>query len=179
MTSRPVRATIVAVTFVLLVACGQQEATSSSSGAGASSSVSESPWILDGWSYKGPIDAALTYKDTSVNLAIPEATQVPLVDWFTAVNKCASGEAICDTVKLGFVALAVASSSSVGTVNDDKSVTPLMAKRLVYVLRQQGVECLPVGPAGAPSPTASVCDLTNFIDANTGEVLYSTRVQQG
>ena len=179
MTSQPVRATIVAVTLLLLVACGQQEATSSSSGASASSSVSKSPSILDGWSYKGPIDAALTYEGTSVNLAIPEATQVPLVGWFTAVNKCASGDAICDRVKPGSVALAVASSSSVGTMNDDKSVTPLMAKRLVYVRRQQGVECLAVGPVGGPPPTPSVCDLTNFIDAKTGEVLYSTRAQQG
>lgn len=134
--------------------------------------------ILGGWSYVGPIDRAITYKDTSVNLAIPVATKVPLVPWFTAIGKCASGAAICDKVARGSVALAVASTTSAGTINDDKSVTPLIDKRLVYVLRQRGVECFPVGPAGAPSPTASVCDLTNFIDANTGVVLYSTRASE-
>lgn len=168
---------MVAVAISVLAACGHETPTSSD--AQRRSAVGSGvTGLLDIWSYNGAIETAVIYKDTSVDLAIPLVTQVPVLPWAVAVDKCASGDAICDTTVRGSVALAVASSSSVGTLNDDKSVTPLMAKRLVYVLRQEGVECLPVGPAGAPAPSVSVCDLTNFIDANTGAVLYSARVQQ-
>jgi hypothetical protein len=127
--------------------------------------------------YDGPLSSPLTYPNLGIDLTpVSGTTAGPLISWQNALARCDTGEAICDPHSTGTVTLAQATTSRTGYPNADGSVRPLVNGSLVYVIRFNGVTCVPTGPnsgsTASRTPGAKVCTVINLIDARTGAVLF-------
>ena len=110
-----------------------------------------------------------------VDLAVPLATDVPRISFTQAYAVGAPGPGGTPT-KGPTITLALVTSPQTGHQNADGSLTPLMNRSLTYVLTWDDVQCpLSAGPAGASHDTTPRygCTAGNFVDANTGQSVYS------
>ena len=124
-------------------------------------------------SYVGAIGKTIAYENAGVLLEVPSPTAVA-VPWSDAyVNNCKSGEAICDLSQSPTIYLADVTVTSAGQAREDGSIEPLLKGVLAYVIQYDNVPCTPLGPPQAQDTTAYPCTILNFIDANSGKVLYS------
>lgn len=134
--------------------------------------------IPTGVRYVGPITAPTSYARGVVTLSVPPLSVTPTVSWETAYASCASGNAICEPGVSMTISLASASDTRAGIARSNGSIIPVMNHTLVYVFLQNGAPCAPVGPpsSGAAGPARVLsCTILNFVDANTGAVLYSVQ----
>jgi hypothetical protein len=166
---RPIIVAGAVVALGIMSACG---------GRGAAGQASPNPANTDAI-YVGRISTPIEYVNAGVSLAVPDATSSAKISWSTAYSTCDSGDAICGKGALPTISLAVATARQAGNANPDGSIAPLMKDTLVYVMTFNGIPCIPKGGPPVPSPThapptqAYSCVLLNFIDANSGQVLYS------
>ena len=145
--------------------------------AASSHASGSSPTAPPSATYTGPISAPIKYQNAGITLEPPGSSVQPKASWSDAYTKgCSSGDAICSTSSGPTISLALATSPQAGQANTDGSINPLMNKTLVYVITWTGVTCVRAG--GPPEPPGAAvaidsCTLLNFIDANSGTVLYS------
>lgn len=126
--------------------------------------------------YLGAITAPEAFTRSGIVLSVPDSASVPIVGLSAVDVSCASGEAICASGAAA-VTLARATSKLAGTASESGILEPLMKDTLVYVVRWTGVPCAPTGgPARSTSGTSGLtttCELVDFLDAQTGKVLYA------
>jgi hypothetical protein len=129
-------------------------------------------------SYVGRIKRATSYGESGISLDVPPPSSQPSVSWESAFQKsCATSATGCDQGGPITISLAAATEKQAGQENPDGSIHPVMDNTLVYVISQSGNSCRPVGPAGktTTSPVTYACTSLNFVDAQTGKVLYSVQ----
>jgi len=125
--------------------------------------------------YSGRLATPKSYKDISLTLEVPSSKDVATLPWAAAFSTCAGGGAMCFAGTPVGISLAKATDLNTGSANADGSISPALNKTLVYLLKQSNIACRPTGgPAGltTTSVAASVCTVLNFVDANTGKVLF-------
>jgi len=107
-----------------------------------------------------------------VDLAVPLATDVPRISFTQAYAAGAPWGPGGTPTKGPTITLALVTSPQTGQQNADGSLTPLMNRSLTYVLTWDGLPCgAPAGPASY-DPTR-LCTYGTFVDANTGQDLFS------
>jgi hypothetical protein len=152
---------------MVLAACG----TSAKAGGGEPS--------LPAAIYAGAVTANVEYADGGIILKVPPTSANARASWSDAyVASCMSGDAICDVGKKPMIFLAVATIGIAGEAQKDGSLRPVVEDKLVFVMQYTNVPCTGSGPPRRKertTPTMSFCTVLNFIDADSGRVLYSVQ----
>lgn len=155
------------------ISCPNSSPGISSSSSSPTPSVSPTaPTWPAGACYVGDVPGPSYDSRVGVSLTTPLPNQTAEKVWTSVFASCLTGDAICDPGVAAVVSLAVATSTSAGHADPSGKLIPLMSNQLVYVLEQDGISCRAAGPAGA-TQTDHLCNGLNFIDADTGAVMYS------
>jgi hypothetical protein len=133
--------------------------------------------------YDGPTVAS-TNAIQGITIASPSlktlTTQVT-VPAATAYANCLTGDAVCQVGIAPSITIGYVTSADAGTADSSGNLVPAMANTLAYILTWKNTLCIYTRPLGqsskAPGVTQSpshTCTMTDYIDATTGKVLYST-----
>lgn len=112
-------------------------------------------------------EAGITMSPPTTDSAAVQATDALAVCGSTA--SCPSGAAT--------VELAIVTDTQSTTVDAAGKTTPVMDHKLVWALSWTNVPCSHSGPGPLPGqsvgPRTTTCDITAFVDANTGAFIYT------
>jgi hypothetical protein len=130
--------------------------------------------------YAGAITAEVSYATSGIDLAPPGAG-APSLSWEAAYAVCQNGTAQCEYDAPPTITLAGLTLPLAGKSLADVSIEPLARDELAYVLTWTGSGCTAggggpsAGPGETPEPVPSStdCMLMNFVDADTGNLIYA------
>lgn len=128
--------------------------------------------------FGGPITTTILYQEAGVTLE-PPRQQHAAVSPSVADKSCSTGDSVCPMGHTALINLAVASTALSGTMQTNGTITPLVARTLVYVMTWTGVPCVASGgpmtrPGNAESrsPVTHICTVVSLVDAKSGAFLF-------
>jgi hypothetical protein len=121
------------------------------------------------------LQAERTIPDAGITMS-PPSTLTAAIQANDALAVCTSKAASCPS-GTATAELVIATDDSSGTADAAGKITLVMNHRLVWALSWSDVQCAHSGPAplpgGSVGPRFSACDVTAFVDANTGAFIYT------
>lgn len=147
----------------------------------------EKPQMASAVKWLGPVDGTIDYASAGITLtAAPKGVLEQSIPWESLLASCDTGDAICDTKVTPTVTMGLATSGQIGDITEDGKLAPLFESRPVYVMAFDDALCYRAS-GGKYIPDKEVqsaqiipeCQMLNFYDASTGEVLFSSKGTKG
>lgn len=159
---------VVAVSALLVGACGHAQPPPPSSAAGAPTAGSS----VSSRVVPARLVAKRSYSDMGITLDVPALDVVPAADGEQAYQRCVSGPEPCPhnaTALPPTVELALYSNSTYGTTGKNGTVIPKFQRTLTWVITFHDVPMRPAGGPGMTFPQAPTpCEFIYLVDASTG-----------